>query len=504
MAKPILCSDHRRSISGRQAAVWLAVAGLAALWTLVVRGPYLDVVALDGDEALFLMIGKAWASGHPPYTVIWDLKPPGLYLIYAAVWSMFGDDLVGPKVACLAAVIATSLGLYVFAAWFIKSRRTGVAALLLYPPMTLVLDGLASKPDLLMTPFLAWGAVAAFASLRSRNNRSAVALAAGLLVGCAGMVKQTAAFEAAYFFFALAIADKGLGRRAMAFVAGCAFAPMLFVFWFTKLGLVNALFQGAVLSAFQRLGGDGVAFTETPVRFLAMLKPVLPLVIGAGLAWCERRRLVSEGRRAELSFIAGWAGASAAGAFVMRAMYAAYFQPLLPTLTLLTAAFLMLGIWPALTGRARTATAVVLAVCAIAYPMVFLQVSQEHRLIANRTPREIGAYLRHEALAPGDSIYVVDYEPVVYLLAGATAPTRFVLPQHLVCPFPASGVQADQEIIRIMASRPRCLVLAASRRRMACEQETLVRLPERLGEGHYTVHQRFVGGGEAVDVLCRQ
>lgn len=266
---------------------WVIASALTLAWAALFRGPFVHTVAIDGDEALFLMIGRAWAGGHAPYTVIWDLKPPGLYLIYAAVWRLFGDNLIGPKIASLLAVAATGLALYAFAARALRSRTTGVVALILYAPTTLVLGGLASNPNLMMSSFIAWAAVAAFASSQGPHRRRAVAraLVAGLLVGCAGMVKQTAAFEAAYLLVVLAWGERGRGVRVAAFVAACAVVPAAFALWFARQGLFAPLMQAAVFSASQRLGGDGVRFSAGPLRLLAMLKPVIPLVLGTALLW---------------------------------------------------------------------------------------------------------------------------------------------------------------------------------------------------------------------------
>ena len=76
---------------------------------------------------------------------------------------------------------------------------------------------------------------------------------------------------------------------------------------------------------------------------------------------------------------------------------------------------------------------------------------------------------------PGQPVYVVDYEPVVYQLSGAPVPTRFPLPLHLMCDFPPLPVLPEDELRRIIATRPAALIFAPTDYRMSGE------LPARIG-----------------------
>ncbi|GAA0597857.1 hypothetical protein GCM10009416_40110 [Craurococcus roseus] len=61
---------------------------------------------------------------------------------------------------------------------------------------------------------------------------------------------------------------------------------------------------------------------------------------------------------------------------------------------------------------------------------------------------------------PGDPIFIVNYHPVVYFLAKAALPTRFVFPAHLSGDFEeVSDIDTDAELSRVLASRPRLVVV---------------------------------------------
>jgi hypothetical protein len=103
-------------------------------------------------------------------------------------------------------------------------------------------------------------------------------------------------------------------------------------------------------------------------------------------------------------------------------------------------------------------------VAAAAFPILWFERTEDAHFARTRLPALVADHIRPR-LKPGETIYVVDYEPAVYLLAGAEPPTRYALPMHLLCPFPAAKVDPAAEIARIMSTTPRCLVVVAERPR---------------------------------------
>jgi hypothetical protein len=65
------------------------VASLA--WTLIVRLPLFRAYA--ADEAGFVGIAHLWMRGMLPYAGVFDVKPPGLYVLVAAAETLFGPRL---------------------------------------------------------------------------------------------------------------------------------------------------------------------------------------------------------------------------------------------------------------------------------------------------------------------------------------------------------------------------------------------------------------------------
>ena len=479
----------------RVAVVFIGVL----IWSTIIRLPYAHVAAFDGDEALFWIIGSAWHGGHPPYTEFWDVKPPGIFLIFSTLSCIFGNNIVGAKLLAILAVSLASTGIFVFGDRFLKDRLYGLIAAIIFPAYTLVLDGLSSKPEIFIAPFIIWGVLlAVIATRKEAVNCAALMAISGFLIGCAGSIKQTVVFEAIFVISYLWYTKRSV-RALIPFFLGLMVAPLGFCLYFSYFGLFPTMVQASVFGAVGRLKGDGISLTALPIQFLATLKPLLPLLICGSLLWVERRRFNLLTARLGLLVVVLWLGSASAAALAMRVAYPAYVLPLLAPLTLaagcLLGYLLRAGSW-----QRNVATAGLVIV--LAYPFAFFQLSDNYAIAPSRLPQDIADYVR--SIAPRQSIYVVDYEPVVYLLANAPIPTRYPLPQHLLCNFPPLPVSAPDEIARIMASRPAALVLSTNRKRMACEISDRATLALRLGGDKYYLGQRFTNAFDSIEVWRRR
>src|SRR5271166_3035452 len=90
---------------------------LAALLTIVcfavlVRAPFNANVGVD--EAFYLVVGRQWLHGTPPYAGAFDVKPTLLFLLMAAAQALLGSGLFAAKALATAAAATTACGLYLF------------------------------------------------------------------------------------------------------------------------------------------------------------------------------------------------------------------------------------------------------------------------------------------------------------------------------------------------------------------------------------------------------
>ncbi len=101
-------------------------------------------------------------------------------------------------------------------------------------------------------------------------------------------------------------------------------------------------------------------------------------------------------------------------------------------------------------------------------------------------PREIAEIVAPE-LGPGDRVFVANYEPIIYFLAGTTLPTRFAFPVLLTGPhMSVSPVDPRAEVQRILDGRPKFIVFNTSWRDAPVPWDPeLMALVERAVERDY-------------------
>jgi hypothetical protein len=101
---------------------WLTIGSTIGLGLLRLPEPFW------GDQALFVVGGQAIHDGALLYRDFWDLKPPGIYGLYALAGTLFGFDSVGIHWVDLLWMLTLAIVLWVT----LKSRftRSSVATLL--------------------------------------------------------------------------------------------------------------------------------------------------------------------------------------------------------------------------------------------------------------------------------------------------------------------------------------------------------------------------------------
>jgi 4-amino-4-deoxy-L-arabinose transferase-like glycosyltransferase len=237
-----------KNLSPPRQATPVLLALALAVWVAAVRGPFLGAGPINHDDALYWVIGDAWRHGAPPYTRFWDLKPPGLFLLYRVAATVFGARPEGIRIIAMIAVWVTSLAIWRLGEVRFRDRTAGLVAAALYVPYTVVWYGLASEPELFIAPLVAVSLALTLEALSPKARRVRLRLfGTGLLMGAAMTLKQTAALEALLVVAVIAT----IGRRSdwlAAFVAGAAAPPLAFLASFAAIGQAPALVSAVVVS----------------------------------------------------------------------------------------------------------------------------------------------------------------------------------------------------------------------------------------------------------------
>lgn len=81
-------TPNYEKLSDRKVFLWLA------LISILIRLPFFFRDYIDRDESTFILMAQSWVDGNLPYTHLWDLKPPLVYLFFATIIYIFGKSFI--------------------------------------------------------------------------------------------------------------------------------------------------------------------------------------------------------------------------------------------------------------------------------------------------------------------------------------------------------------------------------------------------------------------------
>jgi hypothetical protein len=491
-----ITATRASSIVSSPLAGAVAVYLIALAWTCLVRLPLLS--ADCEDNANFTWIAHAWLRGALPYVGAFDVKPPGLFALLGLSELAFGPTLEAMRALAIASDAATATGLFFLARKF-GDAKVGVFAAALYP----VIIAIAISYDA-VSPLAAFTVLAFWAALSNISPMGRAALA-GLLIGAAATIKQTAAFEALALAWIVTSASDAAGRRGrtvLAFAVGASVAPLGFLAYFALHGAAGVLVEDSVVAALLRPASDmeGVSFFGGLARFLPLQKTLLPLTALCVSAAMRRRALQKAAPGLPLSALFGWLAAACAGLILQRALYVQYLAPALAP-ALLIAGFCAAR---ALTELSRIAPALrLLALAALTIlciqraPAADIFHVRSQELSALRTAAEA---IRARDPRPTAALYVVNRGLWLNNMLDLAPPTKYVFPIHALCPFLNLGAGVVEENL---AAQPRFIVVADPRVRAVCEQPDRWRLIDDALARDYRRLAHVAGERDAFDVYER-
>ncbi|MFT4254223.1 MAG: hypothetical protein QM608_17285 [Caulobacter sp.] len=394
--------------------------------------------------------------GALPYVDIWDRKPVGLFVLYAAIRLLGGDGIVQYQVVATLFAAGT--------AWLIAriaapaaGIRAATAAGAMYLLMLPLAGGWGGQAPVFYNLLVAGAALAVLTALRRPDVGSIRRLGAlaMLLTGLGLQIKYTVVFEG--FAFGVLLlglswrASKSWSRLALdaALWVGLALLPTLAALaFYAWRGEAQAFVYANFLSIGARSGADDAELLH---RLLKTAKVLAPLTVAAGLAawigdWRSR-----EGGKAAFGFAVAWLLSAVGGYLIFGTYFDHYALPLFAPLTVVAA--------PLFAVRRRR-----LGLAAAAFLLTAGVLVDGAALAKGWAKRgridEMGQLLA--AVRPGLSqgLWVWNGDSIVYHLTGASLPSRWPFAGHLnlLREHGAIGVDQEAEIRRILATRPGVIV----------------------------------------------
>jgi len=444
-----LSEDHRR---------WVAVGAILLLAAFAIRGAQFGNPLIHVDENFYLLVGDRMLHGALPYVDIWDRKPIGLFVLFAAIRLLGGDGIVQYQVVATLFAAGTALIIARMAAPMAGLKAATVAGVIYLLLLGLV-GGTGGQAPVFYNLFVAGAAWATLIAttrpgVSSARIRRHGAVAMGL-IGLAMQVKYTAVFEGVFLGLALTWASWRAGGRAgrlatdVALWIGLALAPTLAALYaYAWFGHAEAFLYANFLSIGDRAGAPPEELARRLVKaWRALSLPVLAVFLAALLRpWRH-----FEAGPSTFGFALAWLGAAILGYLAFGTYFDHYALPLFAPLAVASA--------PLFTYRPHRFGAVAAAVLglsgAIANGVVL------HRMHLKRgSQAEMTAMV--EAIRPRlrGCLYVWNGDPLLYHLTGSCLPTRYPFAGHLnlLRENGAIGVDQAEEVQRILATRPSVIV----------------------------------------------
>ena len=472
---------------------WLLALLLLPLIVALLRWASFLPSVIDWDESLYLLQAREWLRGNWPITGVWDMHPVGAPAVIALGFVVFGESIETVRLLGVICVAATGYALIALVRVMGGSRSLGYGAALLYAGHSILLGGLSSNTEILFAPLV----VSALAIALAPGPHWPRVIAMGTLIGVALLIKPVVTPEGCFAFaiFVWPVLRAGRWREvtllALAYLALCLTPTALVGLLYALRGEFEPWVDATILAPFV-YASAGVTL-DTAIFRITLAAVALRWLLVFGLLFPLLLLRVADPVLRRLAMLGlGWFLVGCIAVAGPRFFFPHYFLILLPPLALLSAVGLAAAAQALAAGRAQILALGLALLVALDVVGTDLNI-RIHRGFAMGTPdapRRIAAIVNDE-LRPGETIFVANYQPVVYFLTQATLPTRFPFPVHLTGSFGSlAGVDTDAEVARILAARPRFIVLDRSEW-FSMRASAMAMLTEAIEE-HYELAASFV------------
>ncbi|MBN8605308.1 MAG: glycosyltransferase family 39 protein [Caulobacterales bacterium] len=436
-----------------------------ALTAIVIRIPMMRPLTLQLDEHTYLLMGRDLLNGHLPYTHLWEVKPPLLFVVTALVSLFAQHEIWVVRLAASLCDVSTALLVKLIAdRVFAASKPNWLCAVICFAALTTSGTGGALMSETATLPFIMAGVY----FLCERQPSRVRGYIGGVFFGVATLMRVFPAFPAVAAILAIGaeaiVARVGDARKALwttlVFVClGGATVLALVLAAYALAGKLELFYHSVVLAplAYEEGGGSGgstlVAFLRATISGNAML---LTVAFGVG-------GFVFTALRDRGNWPAWRLAAMAAAQFVAFTFgppLTHYFVLLLPFFAIFAAPALR-AIFEVLRPPVlRTGLAALIA----AAPMLVSARAAWRAGDAHDTTAEVYSELR-AAMQPGDTLYATsDY--VLYWLLDRDPPHPIVTHAgNLFRPYMFRelpfGVETSAELMqRIVATHPTWIVFS--------------------------------------------
>ncbi len=429
-----------------------ASALVLLLVAFALHSPFFGNPVIHSDEQFYLLVGDRMLHGAWPFVDIFDRKPVGLFLIFAAIRSVGGDGVLMYQLAATLVAAATAFLVTRIVSRLSRNGPAPIASLgagVIYLVWIIVFDGAGGQSAIWGNALMAAAALVVLDTTRAGRLISVRGAGAMLLIGIAMQIKYTAMFEGIFFGLTLVWTAHRDGRSIGRLVAdaglwiGAALLPTALAWTiYAAAGHGDAFVFANFLSIFGQQDDD--TLRSNLLKLLGGIGLSLPL---AWLAW--------RGRQAG-SFALGWVAAAVIAILIMHTFEQLYMLPLaLP---------LSVAAGTGLAGPTVRTTIFRLA-AVLVFGTLAATILTSVRVGRRGNARQIAQLVQMIGQQPRGCMFAYGSEPILYFLTRSCLPTPYIFRSHLGQTTESHGTGIDPvvEVARLLAARPGVIVIRASK-----------------------------------------
>lgn len=203
------------------------------LLSLIVRVFTLTPPLIDHDESTYLVIANEWLKGSVPFVDYMDIKPVGIYAIYASVTALFGQSILAIRLMTIVVIGLTGFMLFKAKILHQNNRKLALICGVFYVLLMSVDSwGWSGNTEVFFNFFTALGL---YLMLRLKTVIHAIAI--GLIMGIGFMIKYHVMFDFTAFLI-MAVFGLALNLNKLQFKTRFAYSVIMGLFFLIPIMLV--------------------------------------------------------------------------------------------------------------------------------------------------------------------------------------------------------------------------------------------------------------------------
>lgn len=456
------------------------------------------IPVIDPDETTQAVIAQAMGRGYRLYTDIWELKPPGIHLLFLLGFSVFGESIFTLRLlGCLTITLSCFLIYKIGQKFHVYGDIIGVFAGIIYAFCSLTSGGLASNIEIFFIPFvlLSFLKVINLPNLES-SKYSLTIFSAGLMLGLAFELKYVVIYDIFSILAILILQTYFLKDNSskislftltkLIIILGIGtLTPFLLV---TLFFIINHQFDNYWFANFTVL----LIYTDYPrslgeyiqsLREQFLINPILWLSLFISPIYYYLKKTINFQDKSLLISLYLWLFFILAGIFLTfkAIFFGHYFIQLYPALSLISS-YLIVQLLMLLSQTStfiktfflklnKIKLILIIMFLLVIYPNNFNNLLQGAKFFYIRQikgvthwnlppSQRIANYLKQRTNA-SDYIYITNYEPtLIYFLSGAKIPTKYLV--HTPAATKRFRVFLDpvKEVHEVMKKKPKYVLLS--------------------------------------------